>query len=118
LLIDADGRGCFIEAAHGTLLGVGRSQRPTTVVPFLTGQTLLMFTDGLIERRGEDLEVSKKRLLDACGAAFDAVTDAELDRLAQVMRDPTRDDDVALLAVHRVDEPWGPAARGQGPVLR
>ena len=102
LLIAPDGAAEFIEAAHGTLLGVGRSHRPTTVVPFPPGHTLLMFTDGLIERRGEDLEVSKLRLLDACNR-MSVGTEIDLDRLAEVMRDPARDDDVALLAVHRVE---------------
>jgi PAS domain S-box-containing protein len=114
LLIRADGSAAYVEVARGTLLGVGSSHRPTTEVPFLRGDTLLMFTDGLVERRGEDLEVSEDRLREACRTVRPGQSDEELDRLAELLRDPTRDDDVAVLAVRRedvTDRPAGAAAR-------
>ena len=102
LVVDADGTARFIEAAQCTLLGIGPAPRTTTSVPFAPGQTLLLFTDGLLERRGEDLDVSKDRLREACRRLPPGATDEDLDRLAALMRDPTRDDDVALLAVRRL----------------
>jgi serine phosphatase RsbU (regulator of sigma subunit) len=83
---------------------VGPAPRTTTSISFTPGQTLLLFTDGLLERRGEDLDVSKDRLRRACRVRPPGATDEDLDRLAAEMRDPTRDDDVALLAVRRLHQ--------------
>lgn len=102
LLLHADGTAEFVEAALGTILGVERSERAPVTVPFGPDRTLLMFTDGLVERRGEDVETGKQRLR---GAVSDLVVSHDagaLDRLVSVMRDPTRDDDVAVLAARRL----------------
>ncbi|HEY2299430.1 MAG TPA: SpoIIE family protein phosphatase [Jatrophihabitans sp.] len=48
---------------HGVLLGVGlASDTPTVSVGFPPGAELVMVTDGLIERRGEDLAEGLERL--------------------------------------------------------
>jgi serine phosphatase RsbU (regulator of sigma subunit) len=36
--------------------------RPQATVPFVPGSTLVLYTDGLIERRGEDIDVGLARL--------------------------------------------------------
>jgi serine phosphatase RsbU (regulator of sigma subunit) len=105
LLLDADGTAEFVESARGTILGVERSDRVPVTVPFGPECTLLLFTDGLVERRGEDVEAGKDRLLAAVrelGADPDSLA---LDRLVALMRDPTRDDDVAVLAARRLPAP-------------
>ncbi|HET6563214.1 MAG TPA: SpoIIE family protein phosphatase [Marmoricola sp.] len=101
LLLSPSGAPEFIEAARGTLLGAGPAERTTTTVGLKPGQTLLMFTDGLIERRNEDLEQSKERLLEVCGSLPDGPDGLDLEALATTMRDPTRDDDIAILAARR-----------------
>jgi serine phosphatase RsbU (regulator of sigma subunit) len=102
LLMNPSGAPEFIEAARGTLLGAGPAERTTTTVGLKPGQTLLMFTDGLIERRDEDLEQSKERLLDVCSTLPEGPDGLDLEALAVVMRDPTRDDDIAILAARRL----------------
>lgn len=102
LLLDEAGNAEFIDTVRGTILGVGRVERRRTVVPFLPGQTLLMFTDGVLERRGEDLQDSKDRLAETCRRLRPRPTHDELEQLAAVMRDPTRDDDVAVLGARRL----------------
>jgi serine phosphatase RsbU (regulator of sigma subunit) len=105
LLLSPSGAAEFIEAAHGRLLGAGPAERTTTTLGLKPGQTLLMFTDGLIERRDEDLEQSKKRLLEVCATLPDRPDGLDLEALATAMRDPTRDDDIAILAARRLLPP-------------
>ena len=46
------------------MLGVGPAERVGVSVPLREGQTVLFFTDGLVERRDEDLDVGRARLLE------------------------------------------------------
>jgi GAF domain-containing protein len=105
IVVRTDGTAEFVKSAEGTLLGVGGSVRHTVAVPFLPGETLVMFTDGLLERRDEDLQESEARLLSTYQAMMPEPTDVDLSRLVETMRDPTRDDDVAVLAARRVSLP-------------
>jgi len=76
------------------------------------GSTLLLYSDGLVERRGESLDVGLERLrtvaegLAAAGADLDELVDGLLARLVDVQGERA-DDDVALIAVrlHRQDQP-------------
>lgn len=85
-----------VDPPLGVVPGIGRRVHETVIAP---GSTILLYTDGLIERRGEDLEA---RLLDLArvlrdlgGESLDAVLDKLLADLAGV----GQHDDVALLAV-------------------
>lgn len=65
------------------------------------GETLLLFSDGLVERRGEDLDVGLGRLADSVRAAPD-----DLDGLIETILEvnlgiETRRDDVCLLLLRR-----------------
>jgi GAF domain-containing protein len=102
LLLSPEGPPEFIEAARGTLLGAGPAERTTTTVTLEPGQSLLLFTDGLIERRDEDLEESKERLLKLCATLPGGLETLDLDAMVAAMRDPTRDDDIAILAARRL----------------
>src|SRR4051795_416395 len=91
-----------IEAEPGLLLGAGGGDRTPVTVPFSRGDLLVTYTDGLIERRDEDIDTGVKRLAEAC-AMFSEDQDL-LDGLAGVIssvRDARRDDDVAGLALRR-----------------
>ena len=65
------------------------------------GQTLLLFTDGLLERRGEDLDLGRDRLGPRSPRLPADLTADDLTALVERLRDPSRDDDVAVLAVTR-----------------
>jgi GAF domain-containing protein len=105
LLLSPSGAPEFVEAARGRLLGAGTAERTTTTVGFKPAQTLLMFTDGLIERRNEDLDQSKRRLIEVCSTLPSGPDGIDLDALVTTMRDPTRDDDIAILAARRLLPP-------------
>ncbi len=78
------------------------------------GGTVILFTDGLVERRGEDLDVGLERLCGELGrlAAEGLCLDDLCDRLLARMAPGPREDDIALVAVrlHHQDEPRPPEA--------
>ncbi len=99
--IAADGHAEQLAVAEDVLLGAGTVERTTVTFPFAPGDALLAFTDGLIERRDEDIDVGQRRLLTAVERQGVPVTPAALDALVTEVSDPQRDDDVAVLVVRR-----------------
>jgi PAS domain S-box-containing protein len=99
LLLTPDGP-YFLEGGRSVPIGAADPavfREATAVLP--PGSTLLLYTDGLVERRGVPLEESLDALAAAVGRAED-----DLERLCDRVLDavlPRRDprDDVALLAV-------------------
>ncbi|MHA3702152.1 SpoIIE family protein phosphatase [Jatrophihabitans sp. YIM 134969] len=100
-VLDPDGvvtllRPDVVDPPLGVVPGTGRATYETVVTE---GSTLLLYTDGLIERRGEDLEarlLELARVLRDLGAeSLDTLLDKVVTDLAAV----GQRDDVALLAV-------------------
>jgi light-regulated signal transduction histidine kinase (bacteriophytochrome) len=93
------------------VLGLGAGHAETVTVEVPAGTTLVLFTDGLVERRGEDLFDNLRRLAEAAGAGPAAGAqelEPWVDRLLATI--PARgDDDTTLLAV-RLPGPDGPAS--------
>ncbi|MCS0604400.1 fused response regulator/phosphatase [Streptomyces sp. LP11] len=91
---------------HGPLLGLGLPHPPARRITAAPGTLVLLVTDGLIERRHEDLRHSLDTLAAVVG---ESLTDPEetctrlLERLP-----PDGSDDVALMAV-RLNAPTPPA---------
>jgi serine phosphatase RsbU (regulator of sigma subunit)/PAS domain-containing protein/anti-sigma regulatory factor (Ser/Thr protein kinase) len=88
------------DANADLMLGVvAATSRTDSAVDVLPGSTLLLYTDGLIEHRGEDLDVGLSRLREALdrlgGLPVDEMCNA---LLGQLLREDA-DDDVALVAV-------------------
>ena len=84
-------------------LGVEPDPRRLVMFPLGAGDLLLAFTDGLIERREEDIDTGQKRLLDAVPSLrrTSGSLSVLLERLVEDVRDQTRSDDVAAVAVRR-----------------
>jgi PAS domain S-box-containing protein len=82
-------------------LGLGPQERQSFSVPFGKADTLLLYTDGLIERRDEDIDVGQRRLNSMCSTLGHGDLQESLKRLVESVRDYTREDDVAALAVRR-----------------
>jgi serine phosphatase RsbU (regulator of sigma subunit) len=99
------------------MLGVDpAAERPESVIDLPPGTTVLLYTDGLVERRGSSLDEGMARLAghlrELAGAPLDRLCDAVLERIL----DGTPQDDVALVAV-RVSAPGTrtvPGARQAG----
>jgi hypothetical protein len=96
-------------------LAIGEGRRRRHRVRFDPGDAVLLFTDGLIERRTEDIDTGRGRL----SAALLYLSGADLDRglrnLISAVADETHDDDVAAVALRR--HPAVPAVRDLGVVV-
>jgi serine phosphatase RsbU (regulator of sigma subunit) len=102
LVLTRDGTLVQAALANGAPLNVAPQQRTATTLPFGVGDTLVAFTDGLIERRGEDITDGQMRIGRAMTTlAGKRLADA-LPVLVAEVGDPSRDDDVAALAIRRV----------------
>ncbi len=99
LLIDADGaRFCEVEA--GVPVGVQRRvPYATTVVTAAAGATLIAFTDGLVERRGEVLDAGFERLRRAATARRALPLDSLVGGLAGDLTTDGHHDDTAIVAI-------------------
>ncbi|MER7490662.1 SpoIIE family protein phosphatase [Streptomyces sp. NPDC126497] len=62
-----DGTVVLLDQATDPPLGVliDQGPRPQATVPYTPGDTLVLYTDGLVERRGEDIDAGLNRLADA-----------------------------------------------------
>ncbi|RZS91274.1 PAS domain S-box-containing protein [Motilibacter rhizosphaerae] len=100
LLLAPDGTATWIEVEPGPPVGVGTGAYPEVVVDLPAHATVVMFTDGLVERRDESLTVGLERLRRALeGASSDPQELADALLLA-TDRSLGGDDDVALLVLH------------------
>ena len=99
-LVSAGQPATLAESDHGPLIGapgVDRSaEREVIIEP---GGALVLYSDGLVERRSEDLDAGLLRLRRALAAAGTAA-DASGDVFTQ-SRDPQSEDDATLLVVRR-----------------
>jgi PAS domain S-box-containing protein len=85
---------------------------PETVVDFAAESALVLYTDGLVERRGEGVDCGLQRLLGAAGSARSGTgVEALRDRVVESCLGPSSgDDDVTALFV-RAERELGPSAR-------
>ncbi|WP_175484187.1 SpoIIE family protein phosphatase [Modestobacter sp. DSM 44400] len=101
LLLLPDGTVADLDCPVGPPLGIGwRGPRTGGVVVLPAGSTLLLFTDGLFERRTSDLDAGRDRLrtlaAELAGQSLEALCDG---LLAGMLGGDGAEDDVAVLAV-------------------
>jgi len=102
VLLRADGTVEQLPLADGSPLGTLPQERQQMRTPFHAGDTLLAFTDGLIERRGEDIDRGQERVLLALPTLSQPDLHAALSEVVERVREPARHDDVAALAARRL----------------
>ena len=117
VLIGCDGTVTLLDGdAPDLLLGVepgrARSDRVAALDP---GGTMLLYTDGLVERRDRDIDAGTAELVRVVGGLTDLPLQQLCDQLLERMYLPDTEDDVALLAVrvHPQDRPRPPEAGPQ-----
>jgi GAF domain-containing protein len=117
LVINPDGSVAELASWRGDLLlGVDVDvRRRESVVTLDRGSTVLLYTDGLIERRDADLDDGLVRLRDTLVEIADRPLDDLLDEVIERLVHGRPEDDVAIVAVrlHPQDRPRPPEA---GPV--
>ena len=107
LLIDPSGEARLLEHKPGLPVGVrvGHHYQARSF-PCPTGTRILMYTDGLIERRGEPIDEGFERLAAAAEAVARRTDSSFADRVYRALVDETPlEDDIALLAIET--EPLG-----------
>ncbi|MEU9451383.1 PP2C family protein-serine/threonine phosphatase [Streptomyces sp. NPDC048277] len=115
-LIAQDGRTSLLPIPVGPPLGTGFGGYEPATHQLEPGQSLILFTDGLVEHRGEDIDRSLQRLADlyfSPAVGVDALLESILTRLDA----RNAEDDVAVLAArpHTRQGPVGPE-EGEGEI--
>ncbi|WP_367325666.1 PP2C family protein-serine/threonine phosphatase [Streptomyces sp. HUAS ZL42] len=99
LVVTADGRTRYLHAEPGVPLGVDiRLPRPDHTFPLTAGDTVLLFTDGLVEHPGQSLDAGLGALA-ATAAAHVRLPLDDLCRTLAAQHPSDGHDDLALLAV-------------------
>jgi anti-anti-sigma factor len=106
LLVDWEGAR-YLDGGLGAALGLPhRGRRPEAVTRLAPGSVLLLYTDGLVERRGATLDAGLDRLAGAAAARRYAplphLVDGLLDELVD---DRGAGDDIAVVAVRLLPAP-------------
>ncbi|HET6634561.1 MAG TPA: SpoIIE family protein phosphatase [Streptomyces sp.] len=104
LLRRADGSCRTFPVMGGLPLGLsdhfGQSEYPVVSMELEAGETLLMFTDGLVERPGSDLTAGVKALIDGVRGGPQDLHELA-DSLCELPGASSGDDDMALLLLRR-----------------
>nr|BFE30199.1 hypothetical protein GCM10010200_024500 [Actinomadura rugatobispora] len=100
LLVTPDGDCRLLEDAANPLLGVVFDQPYDSAVEHLPPRsTVLLYTDGLVERPGEDLDQGLERLREQASALARRPLDGFCDGLLNSLLATTGTDDIALIAL-------------------
>jgi len=98
LLVDRD-QARFVSTNVGAPIGVGPKQAHAPITLTVPPEAaIVVFTDGLVERRGEVLDVGLERLREAAARIHDSI-DALLVDLGQRLTPDGPTDDIAILGV-------------------
>jgi serine phosphatase RsbU (regulator of sigma subunit) len=98
LLRGPDGTVVTLAAARRPLLGLDTGARPEQVISFASGSILVLFTDGLVERRGEIFDAGLSRLATALRSAAETDPASLCETLVEQSLPPSgRSDDTAIL---------------------
>ncbi|MFI0541439.1 PP2C family protein-serine/threonine phosphatase [Streptomyces sp. WSLK1-3] len=101
-LLHPDGTVSFLDGATDPPLGASpeHATRPQATTPFEEGATLVLYTDGLVERRTEDIDTGLARLTDALARHRHAGPEELADALLTDLLPPTGNaDDTALVVI-------------------
>jgi len=107
LLIHPDGHAELLQRPTDLMLGLGiDTDRHDHTQPLHPGATVLLYTDGLVERRGEDLDIGLRRLVEVAQQLAHLPLEQLCDELLHHLGEDS-EDDVALLALraHPEDQP-------------
>lgn len=96
-LVEREGELCWLDGPRDVPLATFDVERHETTVGFASGDFVVLYTDGLVERRGEDLDDGLQRLRREVTRLRQADLEVLADDLVQCLLTETAVDDVALL---------------------
>ena len=102
LVIDAEGVR-VVPVPIGLPFGVTIDEREMALIELTRGASVLAVTDGLVERRGEDIDEGVSRLVEACRGTASLSASAMIKHVvASAPTDRNHDDDVTVLVLRRL----------------
>jgi anti-anti-sigma factor len=107
LLIGADGMAFYLMDGRSPPLGVTRAAQAEATITIEPGSTLVLYTDGLIERRRGSMAESMEALRTAVEGHHGSLDSLCDDRVLQAPRPESSGDDVAVLMVRLLPAPTG-----------
>ncbi|MGO8863384.1 MAG: SpoIIE family protein phosphatase [Acidimicrobiales bacterium] len=107
LILRADGHSTFFSSQNSLLIaaGLGGPERPALALTLSPGDSLVMYSDGLVERRGELITLGMRRLAEAAAVALSGWPAQPAAALASHMDDGEQADDVVVLALRYAGVP-------------
>lgn len=101
ILVSPDGTAGEVHLERRPMLGVGAGTAPVSQIDLSDGALLILFTDGLVERRGIDTDLQTARLVALAGGGLSPSPHADVARWADLLLAEldTADDDTTLLAL-------------------
>jgi serine phosphatase RsbU (regulator of sigma subunit) len=101
LIVDPSGAVTMLPEPQSPPIGTGPQERASSTVPFPPGTTLLVYTDGLVERRTEDIDAGLDRLVVTAKSLAAGPLEDGLAGVIESLAGGDRDDDVTAVAVRR-----------------
>jgi serine phosphatase RsbU (regulator of sigma subunit) len=99
VIVTKNGSVTFVRVPARRPLGTDRDVCRSTTVPFDATDTLLLYTDGLVERRDEHIDIGLHRVEEAAEGLAGADLDNALQTLVRNVLGAGGDDDVTAMAV-------------------
>ncbi|MER6702862.1 ATP-binding SpoIIE family protein phosphatase [Streptomyces fumanus] len=100
---DPGGSARFLDERVGPPLGVGRRPYQEQDVALPPGSRLLLYTDGLVERRGRPIDEGLRLLRELVAGPVGEI-EADCDSWLNALADGEHDDDIAMLYLHRPED--------------
>lgn len=99
VIIDRPSTARFVGSTPQRPLGAGGDRRTATVTPLKSEDIILLYTDGLVEQRGQHIDAGLDRLRARASTLSHAQLQASLDTLVDDMRGTNSCDDITALCI-------------------
>jgi phosphoserine phosphatase RsbU/P len=99
VVVAPGGRGALAVVDPGPPLGLGWGKQTSATLAVAPGAVVAFYTDGLVERRGESIDVGLERLCAAISLA--GPNDVTADLMHQLVGTTSTHDDIALVVIRR-----------------
>ncbi|MGW1740337.1 SpoIIE family protein phosphatase [Nocardia sp. NPDC001965] len=107
ILADVDKTGRMLEGGRSVPLATFETaRRPEATTPLPPGSTLVLFTDGLVERRGEDIDEGFTKIADILAHTAEKLPRQVADSVLSALRpEGGYDDDIAMVVYRQPPAP-------------